>query len=112
LDWINHLQREQPVMVYIYRDSAFFEELYFSLVKRYHSFLSYSRTFGLTLKELLLIDFTTIRLFSDILKEVGLKPKGDRKKKGGLKVHMIIDAVQSVGRIIKINAAKVHKKTF
>jgi len=94
------------------RDSAFFEELYFSLVKKYHSFLSDSRTFGLTFKEVLLIDSTTIRLFSDILKGVGRNPKGDGKKKGGLKVHMLIDAVQSVGRFIKITAAKVHDKNF
>ncbi|MFW6248611.1 MAG: IS4 family transposase [Bacteroidota bacterium] len=94
------------------RDSAFFEELYFTLVKRYHSFLSDSRTFGLTFKEVLLIDSTTIRLFSDILKGVGRNPKGDGKKKGGLKVHMLIDAVQSVGRFIKITAAKVHDKNF
>ncbi|MBK9290748.1 MAG: IS4 family transposase [Bacteroidetes bacterium] len=94
------------------RDSAFFEELYFTLVKRYHSFLSDSRTFGLTFKEVLLIDSTTIRLFSDILKGFGRNPKGDGKKKGGLKVHMLIDAVQSVGRFIKITAAKVHDKNF
>lgn len=94
------------------RDNIFFEDLYFSLVKKYHSFLSDSRTFGLTFKEVLLIDSTTIRLFSDILKGVGRNPKGDGKKKGGLKVHMLIDAVQSVGRFIKITAAKVHDKNF
>lgn len=94
------------------RNSAFFEDLYFSLVKKYHSFLSDSRTFGLTFKEVLLIDSTTIRLFSDILKGVGRNPRGDGKKKGGLKVHMLIDAVQSVGRFIKITAAKVHDKNF
>lgn len=94
------------------RDSMFFEDLYFSLVKKYQSFLSDSRTFGLTFKEVLLIDSTTIRLFSDILKGVGRNPKGDGKKKGGLKVHMLIDAVQSVGRFIKITAAKVHDKNF
>ena len=49
-----------------------------------------------------MIDSTTIRLFSDLLKGVGRNPKGDGKKKGGLKVHMLIDAVQSVGRFIKI----------
>lgn len=37
-----------------------------------------------------MIDSTTIRLFSDILKGVGRNPKGDGKKKGGLKVHMLI----------------------
>ena len=74
--------------------------------------MSDSRTFGLTFKEVLLIDSTTIRLFSDILKGVGRNPKGDGKKKGGMKVHMLIDAVQSVGRFIKITAAKVHDKKF
>jgi len=64
------------------------------------------------LQEVLLIDSTTIRLFSDILKGVGRNPKGDGKKKGGLKVHMLIDAVQSVGRFIKITAAKAHDQKF
>jgi hypothetical protein len=94
------------------RPSKFFEDVYFSLVKHYQSFLSDSRTFGLTFKEVLLIDSTTIRLFSDILKGVGRNPKGDGKKKGGLKVHMLIDAVQSVGRFIKITEAKSHDKNF
>jgi len=94
------------------RSHIFFEDLYFSLVKKYQSFLSDSRTYGLTFKEVLLIDSTTIRLFSDILKGVGRNPKGDGKKKGGLKVHMLIDAVQSVGRFVKITAAKVHDKNF
>lgn len=94
------------------RDNKFFEDVYFSLVRHYRSFLSDSRTFGLTFKEVLLIDSTTIRLFSDILKGVGRDPKHDGKKKGGLKVHMLIDAVQSVGRFIKITEAKVHDKNF
>ena len=94
------------------RNSKFFEEVYFTLVKHYQSFLSDSRTYGLTFKEVLLIDSTTIRLFSDILKGVGRNLKNDGKKKGGLKVHMLIDAVQSVGRFIKITAAKVHDKNF
>jgi IS4 transposase len=51
-------------------------------------------------------------LFSDILKGVGRNPQGDGKKKGGLKVHMLIDAVQSVGRFIKITEAKSHDKNF
>jgi hypothetical protein len=94
------------------RDNKFFEDVYFSLVRHYQSFLSDSRTYGLTFKEILLIDSTTIRLFSDILKGVGRNPKNDGKKKGGLKVHMLIDAVQSVGRFIKITEAKVHDKNF
>jgi len=94
------------------RSDKFFEAVYFSLVQHYRNFLSDSRTFGLTFKEVLLIDSTTIRLFSDLLKGVGRNPKGDGKKKGGLKVHMLIDAIGQVGRFIKITEAKVHDKNF
>lgn len=94
------------------RDNAFFEALYYDLIDRYRSFLSDSRTLGLTIKELYIVDSTTIRLFSDILKGVGRNPKNDGKKKGGLKVHMLIDAVQSVGKFMKITAAKMHDKNF
>lgn len=74
--------------------------------------MSDSRTFGLTFKEVLIVDSTTIRLFSDILKGVGRNPKGDGRKKGGMKVHMLIDAVQSIGRFIKITEAKVNDQKF
>ncbi len=74
--------------------------------------MSDSRTHRLTVKELFIVDSTTIRLFSDILKGVGRNPKNDGKKKGGLKVHMLIDAVQSVGKFMKITAAKMHDKNF
>ena len=94
------------------RNDAFFESLYYDLIERYYSFLSDSRTLGLTVKELYIVDFTTIRLFSDILKGVGRNTKNDGKKKGGLKVHMLIDAVQSVGKFMRITAAKMHDKNF
>ncbi|MEW6703200.1 MAG: IS4 family transposase [Bacteroidota bacterium] len=94
------------------RGSSFFESLYYKLVDRYKGFLSDSRTYGLTFKELLIIDSTTIRLFSDILKGVGRNPKNDGKKKGGLKVHMLIDAVQSIAKFVRITEAKVHDKNF
>jgi hypothetical protein len=94
------------------RSHTFFEALYYELTDRYRSFLSDSRTLGLTVKELYIVDSTTIRLFSDILKGVGRNPKNDCKKKGGLKVHMLIDAVQSVGKFMRITEAKVHDKNF
>src|SRR6266496_3713275 len=94
------------------RDSSFFEALYYLLVEQYKSFLSDSRTLGLSIKDLYIIDSTTIRLFSDILKGVGRNPKNDGKKKGGLKVHMLIDAVQSMAKFVCITEAKVHDKNF
>ena len=94
------------------RNCAFFEALYYSLTKRYHSFLSDSQTYGLTIKDLFIVDSTTIRLFTDILKGVGRNPKNDGKKKGGLKVHMLIDANQSIAKFVKITQAKMHDKQF
>lgn len=94
------------------RDNSFYEALYYKLAEQYKSFLSDSRTYGLTIKELLIVDSTTIRLFSDILKGVGRNPKNDGKKKGGLKVHMLIDAVQSIAKFVRITEAKVHDKNF
>lgn len=61
---------------------------------------------------MLLIDSTTIRLFSDLLKGVGRNPKGSGKNKGGLKIHMLIDAVQSIGRFVKLTPAKEHDRKF
>jgi hypothetical protein len=49
---------------------------------------------------------------SNILKGVGRNPKVDGKKEGRLKVHMLIDAFQSVRRFIKVMAAKVHVQNF
>lgn len=95
------------------RDSKFFESLYFSLVNRYSGFLSSTRTIGLNVKELFIVDSTTIQLFSSLVfKGVGRNPKDGGKKKGGLKVHMLIDALQDVGKFVKITAAKVHDSKF
>jgi len=94
------------------RSHEFFEALYYELVRQNERFLSVSRIYGLTIKDLFIIDSTTIRLFSDILKGVGRNPKNDGRKKGGLKVHMLIDAVQNVAKFVLITAAKVHDKNF
>ena len=94
------------------RKADFFEALYYKLTAQYASFLSDSQTYGLTIKELFFVDSTTIRLFTDILKGVGRNPKNDGKKKGGLKVHMLIDASQSIAKFVKITEAKMHDKQF
>lgn len=94
------------------RDNGFFEALYYQLISRYQQFLSVSRLEGLSIKELYIVDSTTIGLFSDILKGLGRNTIGDGRKKGGLKVHMLIDAVQSVGKFMRITEAKAHDKNF
>lgn len=94
------------------RSHKFFEDLYFTLAKHYHSYFSDNQAFGLTFKKVLIVDSTTIQLVHDILKNVSCNPKVDGRKKDGMKFHMLIDAVQPVGRFIKMTSAKVHDQDF
>src|SRR5437762_7076904 len=89
-----------------------FEAIYFMLLKRYHSFLSDSRLKGLSIRNLNIIDSTTIRLFSDILQGVGRNPKNGSRKKGGIKVHTMMDAFSGVANFIRMTQAKIHDKNF
>src|ERR1700689_1239630 len=47
------------------RSYLVFETIYYELLKRYHGFISDSRLKGLSIRNLKIIDSTTIRLFSD-----------------------------------------------
>lgn len=94
------------------RSYVVFETIYFSLVKHYISFISDSRLKGLSIKNLKIIDSTTIQLFSEILKGVGRNPKDGSRKKGGIKVHALMDAFSGVTEFLRITAAKEHDKKF
>ncbi len=94
------------------RDEAFFKEFYFILLEHFKPFLSVSRIDNTSFSKLFIFDSTTIRLFSDIMKGVGRNPKNDGKKKGGLKVHMMIDAHSDTPEFVKISEAKRHDNTF
>jgi len=59
--------------------------------------------------KLFIFDSTTIGLFSDVMKGLGRNPKNEGRKKGGLKVHMMIDATPE---FVKISEAKQHDKNF
>lgn len=94
------------------RDNEFFKEVYFMLLKHFESLLSVSRIDNISFSRLFIFDSSTIRLFSDIMKGVGRNPKGEGKKKGGLKVHMMIDAHSDTPSFVKISEARQHDKTF
>lgn len=94
------------------RSYLVFETIYFELVSRYHSFISDSRLKGLSIRNLKIIDSTTIRLFSDILRGVGRNPLDGSKKKGGIKVHALMDAFSGVVDFARITAAKEHDRKF
>jgi len=94
------------------RTNELFQDFYFELLDHFSSVLSVSRIEGVSFNDFYIFDSTTIRLFSDIMKGVGRNPKGDGKKKGGLKVHMMIDAHADTAKFVKISEAKMHDKKF
>lgn len=94
------------------RDNEFFKEFYFLLIKHFEPIFSVSRIEKVSFEKLFIFDSTTIKLFSDVMKGVGRNPKNEGKKKGGLKVHMLIDAHCQTPRFVKISEAKSHDKNF
>jgi len=74
--------------------------------------LAVSRIDKVSFEKLFIFDSTTIKLFSDVMKGVGRNPKNEYKKKGGLKVHMLIDAHSQTPTFVKISEAKSHDKNF
>lgn len=94
------------------RSYLVFETIYFELLKKYHSFISDSRLKGLSIRNLKIIDSTTIRLFSDILRGVGRNPLDGGRKKGGIKVHAMMDAFSGVVEFIRMTEARVHDRKF
>lgn len=94
------------------RSYLVFETIYFKLIKQYHSFISDSRLRGLSIRNLKIIDSTTIRLFSDILRGVGRNPLDGARKKGGIKVHALMDAFSGVTEYLRITEAKEHDRKF
>lgn len=94
------------------RGNEFFQAVYFMLLEHFKPLLSVSRLDNVSFSKLFIFDSTTIRLFSDILKGVGRNPKNEGKKKGGLKVHMMIDAHSDTPEFVKVSEAKQHDKNF
>jgi len=94
------------------RDNEIFKLYYFVLIKYFEPLLSVSRKEKISFEKFYAFDSTTISLFSDVMKGVGRNPKGDGKKKGGLKVHMLTDVHADTAVFAKISEAKMHDKKF
>lgn len=93
------------------RSAEVFADIYAGLYKRYHRFLSDSRTREPAIKNLKIVDSSTIALFSDILRGVGRNPLNG-KKKGGIKMHTMINAMEDVPCLIKFSDAATHDHMF
>lgn len=93
------------------RDSEVFATIYYELLNKYAKFLSDSSSLRLPVKHLKIVDSTTISLFSDILKGVGRNPING-KKKGGIKMHTMINALEDVPCLVRFSNAATHDHTF
>lgn len=93
------------------RSAQVFASIYYSLFSTYRRFLSDSSPLSLPVRHLKIVDSTTIGLFSDILKGVGRNPING-KKKGGIKMHTIINALEDVPCLVRFTSAATHDHTF
>ena len=93
------------------RDVLVFENIYHELLKQYGAFLSDSRIKDVIKKQVKIFDSTIISLFKDILEGVGRHPKTG-KKKGGIKVHTVVNADEIVPELVWFSEAKKHDHEF
>ncbi|HHH54567.1 MAG TPA: IS4 family transposase [Bacteroidetes bacterium] len=89
------------------RDAEVFGEIYNQLLKKYSHVFSDSRVRNVINKQIEIFDSTTISLFKDILKCVGRNPKNG-KKKGGIKVHTVINVDETVPKMVWFTSAAKH----
>jgi hypothetical protein len=94
------------------RSYLVFETIYEGLLRQYHSFISDSRLKGLSIRNLKIIDSSTIRLFSEILSGVGRNRLDGGRKKGGIKVHAMMDAFSGVTEFVRMTEAREHDRKF
>ena len=59
-----------------------------------------------------MIDSSTIQLSSEILRGVGRNKLDGSRKKGGIKVHAMMDAFSGVTEFVRLTEARVHDRKF
>mgnify|MGYP000955124740 CR=1 FL=1 len=89
------------------RDAEVFGKIYNKLLVKYGYIFSDSRIKDVIHKQIEIFDSTTISLFKDILQCVGRNPQNG-KKKGGIKVHTIINVDQTVPKMVWFSEAAKH----
>ena len=93
------------------RSEKIFEAIYRQLYATYHTYLSSDSRQGKQpqwMQKLQIIDSTTISLFSNLIfKGVGRHPKTG-KKKGGIKVHTVIQANEGIPSDVRFTSAATN----
>lgn len=92
------------------RSFEVFEQIYLALYHSYKQDLPDSRA-DKFFKKLLIIDSTTISLFREILKGAGSRGLNG-KKKGGIKVHMAVRALEDVPYFVRFSPAASADVSF
>ncbi|WP_160131243.1 IS4 family transposase [Kordia antarctica] len=93
------------------RDVLVFENIYHQLLKQYGGFLSDSRIKDVIKKQVKIFDSSTISLFKNIMECVGRHSKSG-KRKGGIKVHTVVNADEIVPSLVWFSEAKTHDHKF
>jgi len=93
------------------RDADVFGNIYNLLLKKYAPILSDSRIKDVLKKQVQIIDSTTIGLFKEILKCVG-RHANNGKKKGGIKLHTVINVDEIVPNMTWFSSAATHDHRF
>ena len=86
------------------RDAEVFGKIYQKLFVKYNHVFSHSRVKN---KQIDIFDSTSISLFKDILKCVGRQAENE-KKKGGIKVHTVINVGEGVPKLVWFTEAAKH----
>lgn len=89
------------------RSSEVFGYIYNQLLLKYGHLISDSRIKDVIKKQIEIFDSSTISLFQDILKCVGRKPQNG-KRKGGIKVHTVMNVDEAVPKIVWFTPATTH----
>ncbi|MEI7670111.1 MAG: IS4 family transposase [Pseudomonadota bacterium] len=97
----------------IRRSHEVFADIYYSLLNNYRSLLSDScRTKDAPVSKLFIADSSTVQLFSDVvLKGAGRNPLNG-KKKGGMKIHTLMQSNEDVPCLINLTSAATHDHHF
>lgn len=92
------------------RSHQVFEDIYYALLNMYRPVLSDSCPNQAWMEKLFMVDSTTITLFNDVLKGTSKAVNG--KKKGGLKIHTLMQASQDVPCLVNLTAAAYNDGNF
>lgn len=91
------------------RKEELFGKLYQGLYQYYYGSFPDSRKANRLDRRLFIIDSTTIKLFTDVMKGMGSKP-ANGKRKGGAKAHVLMKADEDVPRFVCLSHATKNDK--